>query len=231
MIISHRHQFVFVKTNKTAGSSLEILFSEILGPEDIATKLSPEEESLRDHLPSRRLWQSARRRKGVRQHSSYEKALLAHPVCQDYFSFGFTRNPFTRLVSAFRWKTAPFIRRHIEHGREMPELYGSTSSPILNKFKKFVTGGRHMLNARGMDLLVGKTKEVHHVYRYEDMNDAVADISKRIGTPLDTLQLPRLKANTPRLPEHWTLWDEDLIVAVNEMFAWDFDTFGYPRSP
>ncbi len=53
MIISHRNRFVFVKTNKTTGSSFEILLSDILGPDDIATKLGEAEEKLRDHLSSR----------------------------------------------------------------------------------------------------------------------------------------------------------------------------------
>jgi hypothetical protein len=231
MIISHHHRFVFVKTNKTAGSSFEILLSEILGPDDIATKLNPSEEALRSHLPSRQLWQSPKRRNGVRQHASYEKALLAHPDCAEYFSFGFIRNPFSRLLSSFRWKNAPFIRQHLELARKAPDGYASNDSPILHKFKKFVASGRHKLNTRGMDLLQGKRSKVHHIYRYEQMAEAVEDISRRIETPLSIKDLPRLKANTPRLPADWTLWDDELVTTVNKMFFWEFDNFGYSRSP
>jgi hypothetical protein len=231
MIISHRHRFVFVKTNKTAGSSFEILLSDILGPDDIATKLEAAEEKLRDHLSSRRHWQSAQRRKGIRQHSSYEQALLAHPECTEYFSFGFIRNPFSRLLSSFRWKRAALIRQHLELARETPDIYECTASPILHKFKQFVSSGRHHLNARGVDLLQGKGSKVHHVYRYEHMAEAVEDISRRINAPLDLQALPRLKANTPRIPRQWTLWDDELVDTVNEMFSWEFDNFGYSRSP
>lgn len=34
-IISHRHKFIFLKTRKTAGSSLEIALARICGPEDL----------------------------------------------------------------------------------------------------------------------------------------------------------------------------------------------------
>ena len=47
MIASHAHRFVFVKTRKTAGTSLEIALSRHCGPDDIVTRISPEDEELR----------------------------------------------------------------------------------------------------------------------------------------------------------------------------------------
>jgi len=231
MIISHRHHFIFVKTNKTAGSSFEILLSNILGPDDIATKLSDAEETLRSHLTHGQLWQSPRRLNGVRQHSSYEKAILAHPQCLEYFSFGFTRNPFHRLVSSFRWKMAPFIKFHIENARENPNIYKTEASPVLQKLKSYVLGRRHKLNIRGINLLNAGDKKVKTIYKYEEIPQAVNDISQQIGAHLDISLLPRLKANTPQIPLDWILWDDQLISTINMMFAWEFECFGYPLSP
>jgi hypothetical protein len=231
MIISHHHHFVFVKTNKTAGSSFEILLSNVLGPHDIATKLSEAEETLRSHLTYQQLWQSPRRLNGVRQHSSYQKAILAHPKCLEYFSFGFTRNPFERLVSSFRWKMAPFIRVHIENARENPNIYKSEASPVLQKLKSYVLGRRHKLNVRGINLLNTGEHKVGVIYKYEEMAQAVNDISQRIGADLDIKLLPRLKANTPKIPSDWILWDDQLISTINAVFAWEFDHIGYSRIP
>lgn len=47
MIISHKHKFIFVKTRKTAGTSVEIALSRHLGPDDIITPISPDDEKLR----------------------------------------------------------------------------------------------------------------------------------------------------------------------------------------
>lgn len=47
MIISHAHRFVFIKTRKTAGTSIEIELSKHCGPEDIITTISPNDEVLR----------------------------------------------------------------------------------------------------------------------------------------------------------------------------------------
>ena len=47
MIISHEHKFIFLKTRKTAGTSIELALSGLCGPDDIITPISPNDEPLR----------------------------------------------------------------------------------------------------------------------------------------------------------------------------------------
>lgn len=47
MILSHKLQCIFIKTGKTAGTSLEISLSKFLGKNDIVTPNSKSEESIR----------------------------------------------------------------------------------------------------------------------------------------------------------------------------------------
>jgi len=53
MIVSHRYGFVFLKTRKTAGTSVELALRTVLGPDDIATPLSRDEERMAAarHIP------------------------------------------------------------------------------------------------------------------------------------------------------------------------------------
>lgn len=39
MIILHKHQFIFIKPQRTAGTSVELLLSRICGPDDVITPL------------------------------------------------------------------------------------------------------------------------------------------------------------------------------------------------
>ena len=63
MIASFRHGFVFIKTRKTGGTSVEIVLSSWCGPDDVVTPIEPEDELLRaqyggaprNYLDSRRL--------------------------------------------------------------------------------------------------------------------------------------------------------------------------------
>ena len=53
MIICHEHKFIFIKTRKTAGTSIETALSMFCGESDSLTYLPSEDESARKDLGSR----------------------------------------------------------------------------------------------------------------------------------------------------------------------------------
>lgn len=89
MIISHRHKFIFIKTRKTAGSSIEKYLINYLGPDDICTG------SDSDGTP--RL--NTSERNGHRGHKWIQ---ANYPNEFDtYFKFAVERNPWDKLVSLY----------------------------------------------------------------------------------------------------------------------------------
>lgn len=92
MIISHQHKFIFIKTRKTAGSSLEKILYNYLGEDDICTG------SERDGTPKLNTTSD----KG---HSGYNYLRKHHPDSwNNYFSFAVERNPWDKMVSHYYWE-------------------------------------------------------------------------------------------------------------------------------
>ena len=49
-IINHKYKFIFVKTRKTAGTSLEIALSKFCNKNDLVTSIKPNDEKLRQNM-------------------------------------------------------------------------------------------------------------------------------------------------------------------------------------
>jgi hypothetical protein len=118
MIISHKHKFIFIKTAKTAGTSLEIALSAICGKDDVISKILPEDEKIRQELGFRGaqnyqiplmdcVWRDIprllhrRKRLIFFNHASAQhiKRHVKPEVWNDYYKFCFERNPWDKLIS------------------------------------------------------------------------------------------------------------------------------------
>lgn len=202
MIVSHRHRFVFVKTKKTAGTSIEIALSGICGPDDVITPISPTDEAERRRLghrgpqnlepprtwEARRLLRSLRGRRGpqFRNHSpaAAVRRLLPRAVWEEYFTFCFDRNPWDRAVSLYHWlggqRRFGSIAKFLRSGAERP----------FSNYDRYSIDGIVALD---------------RVYRYEDLEDALAEVSRRLALP-NPLSLPahRAKGSARADRRHYT---------------------------
>ena len=121
MIVSHQHSFIFLKTMKTAGTSVELVLSQICGPDDIVTPIR--EEHLRvGHGPRNyRLPRNDRSFvSGIRLSLGFERdsdwlfrnhmpaaqvrAVLGEEIWNAYRKVTVVRNPFEQMISRYRWR-------------------------------------------------------------------------------------------------------------------------------
>ena len=120
MILSHEHKFIFLRTKKTAGTSIELALSELCGPDDVITPLTREDEArragrrgaqnwrLHSWWKSPRLLKSAWFKFSAKDYGFYNhmkaEEMRAHidpAVWRSYFKFAFERNPWHRQVSLY----------------------------------------------------------------------------------------------------------------------------------
>lgn len=91
MIISFKHKFIFLKTRKTAGSSIEAALYPLLGPDDICTG------SEADGTPAKN------NRLGYTGHVGwqYVKNLVSDEQWNEFYKFAIERNSYDKVVSDY----------------------------------------------------------------------------------------------------------------------------------
>jgi hypothetical protein len=192
MLVSHRHKFIFIKTRKTAGTSLELALSIFLGPDDIVTDVSPPDEITRAELGgvgSQNLkipmgkWKAAdwRRRlslKPVRffNHfpASRAREILPSEVWNGYYKFTIERNCYDLAVSAYFWRNRKEPRPPFREFLESPRVTRHINWPLYAVENEII---------------------VDHVIRFENLSAELPRLAERVGLPA-VPEMPRAKGGT-----------------------------------
>jgi hypothetical protein len=227
MIINHKYRFIFVKTRKTAGTSIEIALSRYCGPDDIVTKITERDEATRaalgyqgpvNHLLPRERWTTRDwfrhyvRREEIRYRNHMPaleiRARIGPDIWNSYYKFCFERNPWDRTISAYYWDNRSL--------GQLPEFEPWLKSPkrsrIMSNWPLYAIDGQ---------IAVDK------VYRYEDLRGALDELVQRLSLP-GPLELPDAKRQTrkDRRP-YQELYSAQAREYVARVCAPEIEAFGY----
>jgi hypothetical protein len=220
MIVSRCNRLIFVKTRKTAGTSVEIALSRTAGSQDIVTRLTKEDESVRaafgglgpqnERIPLARWRGRELMMLRWRNGPVYYNHMPARHVRRilpsewnDYFTFAIVRNPWEIVASAYHW-------RHPNLDITLSEFIASDRLARLSSWS---------IIADRSGLIVDE------VMRFERLSDDLERVSAR--THLDPSSLPHTKGRTqPRhhYRELMTPVDRDRVARA---FHHEITEFGY----
>lgn len=231
MIISHTHKYLFLKSVKTAGTSIEAALSLSCSGDDVVTPLGDfahnrDEAGGEAHRAMNAETLPWWDRDTIGQHvdAATMQRHLPPEVWQGYCKFSIARNPWDRMVSLFSWKTRndasmkPQKRLIHKLGLPFDEL-----AELRKNFSAFVNRGFET-NDRFYILDGALCADV--MIRYESMDDDLAALAKRLGLP--PLSVPRLKTGIRPGQYHYSQYYDDATRdLVAERHAHDLRLFGY----
>lgn len=227
MILSHKYKFIYLKTLKTASSSIETLLSEICGPDDVVT---PAKDSIMKHrgaikhqnyilkhpdVPKRK-WYKRMLRRPIRHYDPcngfYEhmpawriRKYVGEDVWSNYYKFTFERNPWDRQVSYYHYKCR-------DKGKQI-----SFSQFLGNRRKAYVDNwGIYTIN---------NEPSVDFIGRYENLSEDFNLIKSRLGLPED-LVLPRINKSSKTL-DYRNYYSDQTCHLINDWYKNEINQFRY----
>ncbi|MFT4851513.1 MAG: hypothetical protein ACI83B_004079 [Sediminicola sp.] len=218
MLVSHRKKFIFVKTGKTAGTSVEVFFEKFCFPENewifshgrdeyinplsgIVGYRGASKDNVKfyNHMPASKLCTE-----------------LGKDIWDNYFKFTVVRNPFDKMVSAFF---------HFEKSQN-PNKYSMDNLTDIQRFRNWVNDGGKILD-RDIYLIAGEVA-VDYFIRFESLKEDIETVCQKLQLDYDLADLPTLKSEhrdrTIRLKDFYDAPTEKI---VRDLFKFEIEYFDY----
>ncbi len=231
MILSHKYKFIFIKTAKTAGTSIEVFLSKLCGPKDIVTPIAPpveghqprNYEGLINPIPE--ILQRPGKLFSVLRHTitSREKFYNHMPasevrnrvpadVWNSYFKFCVERNPWDKVLSHY----------HMHAAREGGSL----------SLDEYLARGRFPINYFRYTDRSGTKIIVDRVVRYENLLVELGEVFSQLRIPFDGSLGVAAKSEyrTDRRP-YQEVFNEEQQKIVKQAFAKEIELHGYRFEP
>lgn len=235
MIISHAHRFVFIKTQKTAGTSIEVALATVAGPDAVVTPVNPPVEGHRPRnfaLPGRPAADlrfrarslATRLRQGGKPPVAYFNHMSASLVAErmgtdtfdSYLSFCVERNPWDKVVSAYAWEHPGEVdpsafRRWVATRRPPSERNYLAAQSLPVDFHRYSFDGEEV----AVDL----------VCRYEDLAAELAAALERVDLVMPAMGSAKVGTRAPTPIAD--LYDEESSAIVSAAFSREIALLGY----
>lgn len=249
MLISHRKNFIFLKTVKTAGTSIESYYEKWCMPPNLWVKTHGRDEYISDSgiigkraaKPYNAIWYN-------HMPAAKIKEYIKEDIWNNYFKFTIVRNPFDKMVSGFYmfskyntskqntlwsfFKSNPSKQKQILLFRK----WLSNFYKLYTKQKKLVenTSIPHFIKPIELSLidrdkyLINNNIEVDYFIKYEELQKNTEEINQILNINNSIESIPNFKSGlrNSEIPVN-EYYDAESISKIKDLFNWEIDYFNY----
>jgi hypothetical protein len=207
MLISVEKNFIFVHVAKTGGQALKAMLKPYAVP-----KAQGQWRRLLSHLPVREGFDA---RFGPHASARWAKLKLPPDFFDDAFKFALVRNPYDLAVSLYS-----FVRNEPHHHRHQQARNLSFLEFLRLEERRGAWRRRDQLS-----MLCGYQGEmlVDKIYRFEEIEEAFADIARRLDLPGAELA----RKNASRRGPYQEYYGDGERALVERIWRRDLERFGY----
>lgn len=204
MIISHKYKFIFIKTRKTAGTSLEVFLSGHCDKNDVLTPIDPPIEG-----------HNARNYKGFYNHISAVEVrkIIDKNTWDNYFKFCVERNPWDKVLSYFFMHKARFDEK-------------ITLDEYINS--EYICSDYHLY----ADYKDGSKIIIDTILRYEHLSEDLSDIFNKLNIPFDGSLGINAKSEYRQDRRHYSeVLNNQQTDLIRKKFQREIELLGYKYQP
>tara|TARA_B100000965_G_scaffold403188_1_gene430740 strand:- start:3125 stop:3739 length:615 start_codon:yes stop_codon:yes gene_type:complete len=168
MLISHKYKFIFIKTKKTAGTSIEIELGKNMDDNDVVTPIKP---NFKGHQARNFIYKGFK----LNNHISAQnlKIILPKNIFENYFKFCVEREPVDKSISDYSMlKNSTYHNRHTKF-LKWNEYVDACKFPM--DVYKYIDKKEQLL--------------VDKIIKYENLNNEIYEISKKLGFPFSGINV------------------------------------------
>jgi len=215
MLVSHRKNFIYTKTNKTGGTSVEAFFESYCMPEGTFTPSHGREETIseagiigfrgkgngnnfewRHHMPAKVI-----------------RNKLGEEIWGSYFKFCVVRNPYDRAISSFYFRCDEVRKK--EYTDEHPEI-----------FERWLKENR--LGGTARHFSIDGELCLDFLIRYEHLHEDLEKVCNKIDVPWNPSELPKYKSKLrPAEATAARLYNATTRAIVEERLEEELGLLGY----
>lgn len=235
MLVSHKHNFIYTKTVKTAGSTVEAYFEKYCREDNKKVLTLNDQQVSETGIVG---FKGRRKRRNIQwyHHMPAEKIKkqLGNNVWDSYFKFTVVRNPFDQLVSYY------FFRRNSLLGSTTPQqlkvFFWELKHIGKTKRKKLIEGFRswvkHYKNRKIIDdapkYVINDEVVMDYFIRYENLQSGINEVCNKLKLnyrpDLIGNQKSGIRDNSIDLHE---FYDQSTIDWVKSLYTFELSYFGY----